>query len=59
MREDRAPRRAGDDRGTAEPFVRFVDVTKSYDQRTLVVKRFNLSVARGEFVTLLLSLIHI
>ena len=37
----------------AGPFLRFVDVTKSYDQRTLVVQGFNLDVARGEFVTLL------
>ena len=36
-----------------EPFLRFVDVSKTYDQRTLVVKRFSLEVARGEFVTLL------
>ena len=35
------------------PFLRFLGVTKSYDQRTLVVKRFDLDVARGEFVTLL------
>ena len=37
----------------SEPFLRFVDVSKTYDQRTLVVKRFSLEVARGEFVTLL------
>ena len=36
-----------------EPFLRFVDVRKSYDQRVLVVKGFSLEVARGEFVTLL------
>ena len=34
-------------------FVAFSDVEKSYDGRTLVVKRLNLSVARGEFLTLL------
>ena len=37
----------------AGPFLRFIDVKKSYDQRTLVVKNFSLDVARGEFVTLL------
>ena len=34
-------------------FLRFIDVKKSYDHRTLVVKGFNLDVAKGEFVTLL------
>jgi putative spermidine/putrescine transport system ATP-binding protein len=34
-------------------FVAFDDVEKSYDGRTLVVKRLNLSIARGEFLTLL------
>jgi putative spermidine/putrescine transport system ATP-binding protein len=34
-------------------FLEFRRVQKSYDQRTLVVRDFNLSVARGEFVTLL------
>ena len=34
-------------------FLRFVDVKKSYDQKTLVVKGFSLDVAKGEFVTLL------
>jgi putative spermidine/putrescine transport system ATP-binding protein len=34
-------------------YLRFVDVTKSYDQKTLVVKGFSLDVAKGEFVTLL------
>jgi putative spermidine/putrescine transport system ATP-binding protein len=34
-------------------FVAFNDVEKSYDGRTLVVKRLNLSVACGEFLTLL------
>ena len=41
----------------AEPesdgFLRFIDVKKSYDRRTLVVKGFNLNVAKGEFITLL------
>lgn len=30
-----------------------MDVKKSYDQKTLVVKGFNLDVAKGEFITLL------
>lgn len=33
--------------------VRFIDVQKSYDGDTLVVKNLNLDVARGEFLTLL------
>ena len=36
-----------------QQFLRFIDVKKSYDHRTLVVKGFNLDVAKGEFVTLL------
>lgn len=36
-----------------EAFVRFVNVQKSYDGETLVVKDFNLDIASGEFVTLL------
>ncbi|MEM7023863.1 MAG: ABC transporter ATP-binding protein [Pseudomonadota bacterium] len=34
-------------------FLRFVDVKKSYDQKTLVVKGFSVDVAKGEFITLL------
>ncbi len=34
-------------------FLKFEDVKKSYDQKTLVVKGFDLSVAKGEFITLL------
>ena len=34
-------------------FVRFVDVQKSYDGETLVVKNLNLDIAQGEFVTML------
>lgn len=38
----------------SEPgFLRAVNVKKSYDQKTLVVKDFNLDVAEGEFITLL------
>jgi len=36
-----------------EPIVRFIDVQKSYDGETLVVKNFNLDIARGEFLTML------
>ena len=36
-----------------EGFVEFVDVEKSYDGRAFAVMRLNLSVARGEFLTLL------
>jgi putative spermidine/putrescine transport system ATP-binding protein len=35
------------------PFVRFQNVQKSYDGETLVVKDFNLSMAKGEFLTML------
>src|SRR5579875_3101449 len=34
-------------------YVRFDKVEKSYDGRTLVVEDLNLSVAKGEFVTML------
>ena len=37
----------------ARQFLQFEDVKKSYDQKTLVVKGFNLDVAKGEFITLL------
>ena len=36
-----------------EPLVRFVDIQKSYDGETLVVKNLNLDVAQGEFLTML------
>ena len=36
-----------------EAYVRFVDVEKTYDGETLVVRDFDLDVARGEFLTLL------
>ena len=36
-----------------EPFLKFDDVKKSYDQKTLVVKGFDMSVKQGEFITLL------
>ncbi|OMH25929.1 ABC transporter ATP-binding protein [Motiliproteus sp. MSK22-1] len=34
-------------------YVRFINVKKSYDQKNLVVKNFNLDIKKGEFVTLL------
>ncbi len=36
-----------------DPLVRFVDVQKSYDGETLIVRDFNLDVAAGEFLTML------
>lgn len=39
--------------GNGGGFVEFADVEKSYDGRSLAVERLNLSVARGEFLTLL------
>ena len=38
---------------STEPMVRFVDIQKSYDGVTLVVKNLNLEVNRGEFLTML------
>ncbi|WP_421723041.1 ABC transporter ATP-binding protein [Bauldia sp.] len=39
--------------GSDHQFLRFVDVKKSYDHKHLVVKGFDLDVAKSEFVTLL------
>ncbi len=36
-----------------DPLVRFIEVQKSYDGETLVVKNLNLDIERGEFVTML------
>ncbi|MDG2204736.1 MAG: ATP-binding cassette domain-containing protein, partial [Alphaproteobacteria bacterium] len=36
-----------------DTLVRFIEVQKSYDGETLVVKKLNLDVARGEFLTML------
>ncbi len=36
-----------------KPLVRFVDIQKSYDGESLVVKSLNLDVAQGEFLTML------
>jgi len=38
---------------TDECFLQFESVKKSYDQKTLVVKDFNLEAEKGEFITLL------
>ena len=38
---------------TEEPLVKFENVQKSYDGEIIVVKDFNLDVAKGEFVTML------
>ncbi|TIT81149.1 MAG: ATP-binding cassette domain-containing protein, partial [Mesorhizobium sp.] len=38
---------------TSPGFVEFNEVEKSYDGRTFAVTRMNLTVARGEFLTLL------
>jgi putative spermidine/putrescine transport system ATP-binding protein len=46
-----APTRGGS--GQDEAYVRFVRVRKTYDGETLVVRDFDLDVARGEFLTLL------
>jgi len=35
------------------PLVRFENVQKSYDGEIVVVKDFNLDVAKGEFVTMI------
>jgi putative spermidine/putrescine transport system ATP-binding protein len=48
MNEGNATRRESPD-----GHVRFVDVQKSYDGETLVVKNLNLDIARGEFLTML------
>ncbi len=37
----------------SDVFLKFDDVKKSYDQKTLVVKGFNIDVQQGEFITLL------
>ncbi|HEX7198380.1 MAG TPA: ABC transporter ATP-binding protein, partial [Dongiaceae bacterium] len=37
----------------ADAFVKFIDVQKSYDGETLVVKSLNMDIARGEFLTML------
>lgn len=40
-------------RACADTFLSFANVKKTYDQKTLVVKGFNLDIQQGEFVTLL------
>ncbi|MGH6919679.1 MAG: ABC transporter ATP-binding protein, partial [Geminicoccaceae bacterium] len=44
---------SGGGRVASEAYVRFVEVQKTYDGETLVVRDFDLDVARGEFLTLL------
>lgn len=39
--------------GDSDAYVRFVEVQKSYDGETLVIKNLNLDVVRGEFLTML------
>src|SRR5690242_5142394 len=39
--------------GHGDALVRFVDLEKTYDGQTAVVRRLNLDVRRGEFLTLL------
>jgi putative spermidine/putrescine transport system ATP-binding protein len=41
------------EQASANNMVRFVDVQKSYDGETLVVKNLNLDIAKGEFLTML------
>ena len=38
---------------TGAPHVRFIEVQKSFDGHTLVVKNLNLDIAKGEFLTML------
>jgi putative spermidine/putrescine transport system ATP-binding protein len=40
-------------RSASSPHVEFIDVRKTYDGETLVVKNLNLEIQRGEFLTLL------
>lgn len=51
MRKPRGFSVPGSDKN--EQYVRFINVKKSYDQKNLVVKDFNLDIRKGEFVTLL------
>ncbi|ARU90272.1 ABC transporter ATP-binding protein [Pseudomonas sp. M30-35] len=41
------------DQAGDKPFLQFTNVKKTYDNKSLVVKDFNLDVAKGEFITLL------
>jgi putative spermidine/putrescine transport system ATP-binding protein len=53
-KESRAPSAtAADTARRPEAFVRFENIQKSYDGETLVVKDLNLSIRRGEFLTML------
>ncbi|CZF81275.1 Spermidine/putrescine import ATP-binding protein PotA [Grimontia celer] len=44
---------SGSNGDSGMPFVRFDNVQKSYDGRTLVVKGFEMDIEQGEFITLL------
>ncbi len=44
---------SGSKEATGMPFVKFDNVQKSYDGRTLVVKGFEMDIDQGEFITLL------
>lgn len=51
---EQAPRsRMGRLLGMDDTFLKFSDVQKTYDGKTLVVKNLNLDIARGEFLTML------
>jgi putative spermidine/putrescine transport system ATP-binding protein len=50
---DRHPTVDPDPAAVPAPIVRFVDVEKTYDGKSLVVRNLNLAVRRGEFLTLL------
>ncbi|ESX20123.1 spermidine/putrescine ABC transporter ATP-binding protein [Mesorhizobium sp. LSJC255A00] len=47
------PERPGKRRDITGDFVEFIDIQKTYDGETLVVKNLNLSIRHGEFLTLL------
>lgn len=47
------PAAAAQAASASQDFVEFAEVEKSYDGRTFAVTRMNLTVARGEFLTLL------
>src|SRR5690348_17378733 len=52
--DSRAPSAAAADKlSSADAYVRFENIQKSYDGETLVVKDLNLSIRRGEFLTML------
>jgi putative spermidine/putrescine transport system ATP-binding protein len=46
-------RTAATDTAATAPYVEFIDVRKTYDGETLVVKGLDLAIPQGEFLTLL------